>query len=73
MFFDKKLSNLPPRLEIIMADRTGVQPFLSKSLVKWQSLATRIQNGTIMKKYMASKTNGHIIEGHRICGIMLEL
>ena len=73
MIFDKKLSNLPPRLEIIMADRTGVQPFLSKSLVKWQSLATRIQNGTIMKKYMASKTNGHIIEGHIICGIILEL
>ena len=73
MFFDKKLSNLPPRLEIIMADRTGVQPFLSKSLVKWQSLATRIQNGTIMKKYMASKTNGHIMAGHRICGIMIEL
>ena len=56
-----------------MADRTGVQPFLSKSLVKWQSLATRIQNGTIMKKYMASKTNGHITAGHRICGIILEL
>ena len=56
-----------------MADRTGVQPFLSKSLVKWQSLATWIQNGTIMKKYMASNTNGHIMAGHRICGIILEL
>ena len=56
-----------------MAERTGVQPFLSKSLVKWQSLATRIQNGTIMKKYMASKTNGHIMPGHMICGIILEL
>ena len=48
-----------------MADKTGVQPFLSKSLVKWQSLATRIQNGTIMKKYIASNTNGQIMPGNK--------
>ena len=58
---------LPPRLEIIIADSTGIHPFLNKSLVKLLSLAILIQYGTIKTKYMASKIIGQII-----CGIRIE-
>ena len=57
---------LPPRLDMIIADSTGVHPFLNKPFVKSQSLAIWIQNGTILTKYMASRNKGETIWGIKI-------